>query len=58
MENTSTQPQAELGLDFWTKQFEYLDETLKGTQQALGVIAHLREDAKNKMLELTPDKED
>lgn len=58
MENSSTQAQSELGLDFWTKQFEYLEETFVGTQKALAVIASLREEAKNNMLELTPDKED
>lgn len=58
MENTSNQPQSELGLDFWTKQFEYFDDCLRGLELSAGVLAHLRDDAKRKMLELTPDKEE
>lgn len=49
---------ANQGLDFWTNELIQLENALDGIRTSYAIVSSLREQAQNKVDELTPEKEE
>lgn len=57
MEKSQNNTTIEQGLEYWENEALYFEKAMEGLQTSYSIVAHMHEVAKQKILELTPERE-